>query len=83
MQQIVEAPVDINNEFCYNGTCYRISPLLKQYEVKDYPVITNGKYNNWTNTCDMDSVIVIDYDSVRIRFLDQDGEDITDLIKQV
>lgn len=81
MKMIVERPVDIGNEFSYNSVQYRISPTLKQYEVKNYPVLENGKYNNWTNDCEMDSVIVVDDDS--LKFLDQKGKDITNHIEQI
>jgi hypothetical protein len=82
MINIIEIPVDINNELCYNGIRYRVSPNLKQYEVKNYPIKTNDKYNEWTNECEMDSVIVIDKGDT-IKFLDQNGQDITFDIKQV
>lgn len=82
MKTIVERPVDISNEFTYNNQKFRISPTLKQYEVKDYPVKANGKYNDWLNTADMDSVIVID-NVDEVKFLDQDGKDITKFVEQV
>lgn len=82
MKNIIEIPVDINNELCYNDNSYRISPNLAQYQVKNYPIKTNGKYNDWTNECDMDSVIVID-NGQSIKFLDQNGLDITNDIEQV
>lgn len=79
---IKNVPVDISNEFEYSGGTYSISPMLKQYEVKNYPVSTNGNYNNWTNEAEMDNVIVID-DGVKIKFLDQDGNDITQFVTQI
>jgi hypothetical protein len=82
MKTITERPVDVSNVFSYNDTSYLISPNLKQYEVKDCPVLNNGKYNNWTNSCLMDSVIVIDSNSV-LKFLDQDGKDISNYIRRV
>lgn len=82
MKTIVEIPVDIANEFTYNSNTYRISEKLEQYLVSNYPIVTNDKYNDWTNSCDMDSVIVIEYDDT-IKFLDQKGKDITDYIKQI
>lgn len=82
MKKIFEISVDIANEFCYNNNRYRVSPNLKQYEVKNYPHKTSGKYNEWTNECEMDSVIVIEQDS-KIKFLDQNGVDITNDIEQV
>lgn len=83
MKEIAEKPVDINNEFKYKGNTYRISPLLKQYQVKNYPVKNiNGTYNNWTNECDMDSVIIVD-NGESIKFLDQKGKDVTLNVEQV
>jgi hypothetical protein len=82
MKTIIERPVDITNEFCYNKVNYRISPNLKQYEVVDYPVVTNDKYNDWTNDSQMDSVIVVDVDG-EIKFLDQSGTNITVFVEQV
>lgn len=82
MRNIIEVPVDISNELCYNEITYKISPNLKQYEVKNYPQLSNDKYNDWTNECEMDSVIVIDNDGV-LKFLDQNGKDITKDVKQV
>lgn len=82
MRNIIEVPVDINNELCYNNNSYRVSPNLKQYEVKNYPLDTSGKYNEWTNECDMDSVVIID-NGKSIKFLDQNGLDITSDIEQV
>ena len=82
MKYIVERPVDIYNEFEYENIQYKISPTLKQYEVSNYPVLENGKYNNWTNTCDMDSVITIDNDGT-LKFLDQNGTDITNYVNIV
>lgn len=79
---IKEVAVDTTNEFSYKNVKYRISPVLKQYEVVNYPLITNGKYNNWTNESDMDSVIVID-NKGEIEFLDQDGKDITTFVEQI
>lgn len=81
MKTIIERPVDIHNEFSYNQLIYKISPTLKQYEVTNYPVYSNGKYNNWTNDCDMDSVILIDTNG-EVKFLDQNGLDITKYISQ-
>lgn len=82
MKKILEVPIDIYNQFCYNMTNYRVCPTLKQYEVKNYPIKTNDKYNEWTNCCEMDSVIVIDNNGV-VKFLDQNGKDISNYIEQV
>jgi hypothetical protein len=79
---IIELSVDINNELCYNNIRYRISPNLKQYEVKNYPIAKGDKFNEWTNECEMDSVIVIEKED-SIKFLDQNGLDITKDIEQV
>lgn len=82
MKNIIERPVDIYNEFIYKDSTYKISPTLKQYEVSNYPVLENGKYNNWSNNSSMDSVIVVDNDGI-IKFLDQNGKDITNYVSEV
>lgn len=82
MKHIIEIPVDIYNEFCYNNRMFRINPNLKQYHVRNYPIRTNGKYNHWTNDCDMDSIIVIN-NGYKLKFLDQNGTDITSDIEWI
>jgi hypothetical protein len=82
MKLIIEVPVDIHNEFTYDSNTYKISPTLKQYEVQNYPLKENGKYNNWTNTSEMDSVITIDKDGI-LMFVDQNGSDITEFVSIV
>ena len=82
MKIIQERPVNISNEFSYKEDKFRLSPTLKQYEVKNFPVLSDGKYNNWTNEAEMDSVIVIDNDG-DMKFLDQNGKDVTNHVTQV
>lgn len=82
MITLVEKPVDIYNEFTFNNNTYKINPTLKQYEVSNFPILENGKYNNWTNNCEMDSVIIIENNEI-LRFIDQNGNDITNYVKQV
>lgn len=76
-------PVDIENEFCYNNSRYKVSPKLIQYEVKNYPNSDlSDNYNDWTNESEMDSVIIIDYGN-KIEFLDQKGKNISKYIRQM
>lgn len=75
--------VDTENEFTFESDRYVIDRKVKQYEVLNKAVKTNGEYNNFTNSAPMSSILVVD-DGEELKFFDENFVEISnDLIKMI
>lgn len=83
-KKMLTKSVDINNEFWYNNSIFKINKDLESYKVHNTPKkLSNDKYNEWTNEAQMDTVFIIE-DGEDVHFLDQLGRSITEYVsKQV
>lgn len=64
--------VDTENVFIYKNKKYRVNSDVKSYKVHNKPrKLSNGKWNDWTNECEMDCIYVIECNG-KTHFFDQD-----------